>query len=270
MELERIEFPRDHYSHPSNVEWWWVWGRLSNGTFFHSTLFVGRLMGMVMSSLHYSHLIKDKMEFHEIWSDDFKPDGPYFMVRPNGSGASFILNAPHFSYVATESSPPVINEVKGRMFYSIPDLVVAGTSNGKPISGVGGMDHEWGSWPYPFNLSGEPSNLKIDDWECAAIKLNNGVSIGVLERLGERRCSVNLHGRSIPMSDFSYTKSKLTLPELGMGLVIEPIVEETIFRPNFGMKYSEQPLLIKHKGSVIGYGMREKTYGGMKYGNHSI
>lgn len=238
--------------------------------FFHSTLFVGRMMGMEMSSLHYSTLKKDKMEFHEIMSDDFKPQGPHFMVRANEEGTSFIMNTPHISYVAKEENSPIINSVNGRRFYSIPDLLIAGDVDGKSSVGTGGLDHEWGEWPYPFNLSGDPKNLKIDDWECVAVKLNSGMSIGLLERAGEQRCSVSLRGKGLEVEDYIYSKLKLVLPKLGMSLTLDPIIDETIFRPDFGMSYSEQPLLIKYKGEVVGYGIREKTYGGMKYGNYSI
>jgi len=245
--LQELEFPRDHYTHDSRLEWWYLWGKLDSVS-YHCATFRFRL-GQTYRTTHWSLHSKESEYFEDTKNemDGLKTELLYINNR-------FTLSTEEFDLVAIPNSKPVEHKVEGRRYYSIPHLSTTMflKRENRWVEGESWLDHEFGD---------DISRLE-KNWDWLSMKLDNGVCI-TMYKLEEKDiyCSVALNSKLL-ITNGSLDNLFACVPELGMSFELVPTTEERVFHPKFGKKYSEQPQEIWHKGEVIGYGMRERTHSG--------
>ncbi len=235
-----LEFPKDHYTHDTPVEWWYFWGKLSNGHYFHYANF--RLkFGFKSRAIHFSMHNKESKYWEEIGNDfgEMQSETGYFKNRfhfsNNIMGMSCIPNV-----------KPIVHKDG---YYSIPSLSGEGhVYPNQPITSDVWFDHEF---------KGIMEALK--NWEWVSIKLDCGICIMAHYQGKKEVCNLSWNNSNMK-SKFILENKHFFINDLGMYLTLEPTVEEKIFYPKFGIPYSEVPFEVISKGGVIGYGMREKTY----------
>ncbi len=245
-----ITFPRDHYAHKTPVEWWYYFGRLSTGDYFHFAQFrfVAR-SGAIHFSLH-----NGKNEYFEETKSD---------LIPYEASAGYLAKGNRFNFECKKLGltffpevKPVIHDVPlNRNYYSIPILKGRGHlhKDGEviPVSADAWFDHEFSD----IN--------KFRGWDWAGIKLDSGMCIMVYSSDADNFCTVSWGDKSYHPS-FTLTKSSLLIDEMGIYLWFSPVVKEEVFKPKFGVNYSEQPFEVVVGDKVIGWGMRERAYGKLK------
>ena len=139
-----MQFPKDHNPHNSEVEWWYVWGKLNN-VFIHWALFKKGKKLVVHSSVR-----NEGVEFCEKKCTDLSEA----MVM----GDSWMnIISPQFKCECAFDCLPQIHEGYGREYYSIPKV---GVKDGG-LWGDGWFDHAWGDIP-------------TEDWHWVSIKFNDG------------------------------------------------------------------------------------------------
>jgi hypothetical protein len=224
------------------MEWWYFWGKLSNGNFFHYANFRAKLGGFIAGAMHFSLHNKESKYWEEI-GDDF---------GEMQSETGYLKNRFHFSnkIMGMSCIPNVKPVVHKDGYYSIPSL--AGEGHIYPDQVVTSdvwFDHEFK----------DIKKSLFKDWEWVGVKLDCGICIMAYKGKEEDFCSVSWN-KSNTESKFVLENKHFFVNDLGMYLTLEPIVEEKIFYPKFGIPYSEVPFNVVSKGSVIGTGMKEKTY----------
>jgi hypothetical protein len=252
----KLEFPKDHYFHSSlPVEWWYLWGRTEDNAFFHFATFRVKLGRFIKLASHYSFHNSETTYGEEV-EDELTPlriKGGFFAKNNR-----FFFSTPKLSATLFPISKPLIHrEEEMNNYYSIPFLEGTGQilPEGRKVNIEAWFDHE-------FKGFGSDSLLK--GWDWLSFKLRSGVA-GMCHKHRDF-CHLVYKDNSFK-SKFILEDKHLYINELGSYLTLEPINEERIFTPNFGLRYSEQPVEILAKGEVIGYGMRERTYAGGKDGH---
>jgi predicted secreted hydrolase len=246
--LQKLNFPKDHYTHDTPVEWWYFWGKISNGDFFHYANFRVGIGKLQSRAVHWSIHNSESNYFEEL-PDIF--DCLKYRSTYMAKGNLFSLQTKSFYLSMTPNYNPVVHHVlPHRNCYSIPSL--SGEGQFYPdveITSDVWMDHEFSEGRH------------FSNWDWVGVKLDCGLYIMAHDSSTDKSCSI-MFGNKVLHSDFILDGKHLFLHPLSMYLILEPKVEEKIFDPKFGIKYSEQPFEVISKGGVIGYGMREKTYHG--------
>jgi hypothetical protein len=215
-----MQFPADHYPHYTALEWWYFWG-LFGESYFHHSLFKTTLGNEQRLYLHSSL----NGEFGEADEDEIE-GYEYYTVYSRGR---FIIKNSFLSLSLFPTSQPLIhsNSVRGK-YYSLPSLVGT-TPSGQRVEAW--FDHEY------FNLPDRLTKGMVGklSWDWTSIKYNNGSYM------------VRANGK------YNIKKGEL----IGD---VEEVAKEVIFKPKYGIPYSETPLVVSQEGSIIGHGMRERTY----------
>lgn len=253
--MNELSFPKDHYlHHDAPLEWYYFWGRLESGEFFHFSRFWTKIGALTNGAAHFS-FHNGKVEFSECLENEFgltKDATLYSRAFRGVERFSFTSN--ELSLIAYPQCKPVTHNTKvWENYYSLPWLKAEGHLSGKKISADLWLDHVF-------------SSPNFSHWDWVGVKLNSGLSVTAINGLAESFCSITIKDNRIE-SDFILDGKHLYLNQLGSYLTLEPMEEEVIFTPKFGPRYSEQPFNVTAKGEVIGYGMRERTYSGGKDGN---
>ena len=202
-----------------------------------------KLGGLRINSRHWS-LDNNYYEEVDTWDGERVSNSGYAIER-------FTLGCPQFGLTFKKWNKPIVHDVElDTKYYSITHMLGDGhIYPDKKVEAEAWFDHQWG----------EGRDLK--SWEWVGLKLNCGLSAvcgsGVLGQY--RFCDVSI-GDVVIRSNFILEAKHFFISSLGMYLTLEPVCEEKIFDPKVGIKYSEQPFEVISKGSVIGYGMRERTY----------
>ena len=102
----------------------------------------------------------------------------------------------------------------------------------------------------------------VDNWEWIAIKMDDGRDIMVYNTKREEYCCLINNGKA-KKCEFILENNYLNLPEYDLKITMMPIAMEEVFYPEVGMEYSVQPFNVL-SNLCGGYGIREKTYGGIK------
>jgi len=209
----------------AKIEWKYLWGRLSDGRFFH-----------------YVEFRKG-----DEWFRHYSLDGKFYEDEiSNLSGFGF--KTPQFDLQLVPQCEPIVHNTKTRNYYSIPHLT--GTSRYNDNVAEAWYDQEW-DFTAPHAGS---------DWEWFSLKLNCGMSIVAYNREEDKYCDFNMGDKTV-QSEFLYDYPKhFYINALGSYLTLEPFDREVIFRPKHGRPYSETPFKIIAKGAIIGIGVRERTY----------
>ncbi len=101
------------------------------------------------------------------------------------------------------------------------------------------------------------------NWCWIAAKLYNGINLMGGYNKRQSYAAVEHNGKIYKEGiRISGLFDDFYLGNLALPLSLFPLTTEKIFRPKIGMKYSEQPLMVFCGGKEVGYGIREKTYGG--------
>lgn len=239
-----MEFPKDHYTHDDTIEWWYFWGKFSDGRFFHFAIFRAGKGSLRTRASHWS-LHNKKSEYFEELEDDFnslKYAGSYVAKEDR-----FSINSKHFGLTMFPNGKPIIHQSQ-RNYYTIPSLSGEGyTFPAEKVTSDIWMDHEFGRY------------RTLSDWEWLGIKLDCGLNL-MVTLSAENKLSMIENKSNLLSSDFILDGKHLFFHALSMYLILEPTVEEKIFNPKFGIPYSEQPFNVISKGGIIGHGMRERTY----------
>lgn len=242
-----MEFPKDHYTHDTSIEWWYFWGRLNNGDFFHFATFRGGKQSIQDRASHWS-LHNHESHYFEAVESDLEP--LKYTAGHMSNNNTFYLESSKFGMTMTPNVKPIVHPWTLRNYYSIPSLTAEGHLY--PLCEKVGsdvwMDHEFGSY------------RTLKPWDWVAIKLNCGMNL-MASQSGDGKISmIELKGKSIN-SDFILDDRHLYFHDTTIHLTMKPLVEEKIFHPEFGMPYSEVPFEVIGKGEPIGYGIRERSYG---------
>lgn len=246
--MQELNFPSDHYSHDTTVEWQYWWGKLSNETFFHFANFRFKFGGFRGRAVH-SSLHDGETQYFEETCNDYGE-----MASSSGflaKGNRFHLSNKTMGLHMFPKSKPVIHDVgKIRNYYSIPSLEAEGyLYPDKKVTADVWMDHEFSDF-----------DMSAHNWDWVAVKLDIGMNIVVYKAKEREFCSV-MYGDKTGSSKFILDGKHLYIYGLASYFIMEPTVEEKIFHPKFGPPYSEQPFRVMGKGEFVGHGMREKTYG---------
>jgi predicted secreted hydrolase len=241
-----LNFPNDHRGHDSSVEWWFFFGRVGS-EFFHFAEFSLKVGPIRERATHWSLHNKESRYFEEL-ADDF--NYLKYGVEYIPKGNSFSIDSKHFFLKMFPNSKPMIHEASPeRNYYSIPSLMADGMlyAGQEEIKSDVWMDHEFTNFK------------KFSDWDWVGVKLDCGVYIMVHNSETDKRCSIQFNGMT-DNPEFRLEGNELFVDSFGVHLHLDPIVEEKIWNPKFGIPYSEQPFEAISNGKKIGYGMREKTY----------
>jgi hypothetical protein len=219
-----MKFPEDHFQHNVALEWWCITGNYG-GKFFLHALFkraVGRERRL------WLHTFRDG-KFKEFEEDEISNHG-YSTGFSNGS---FFIRNNYISVSLFPVSDPVIHrDVPKWKYYSIMFLK-GKADNGEEIDAW--IDHEY--YTQLFNHSKKPmGNFPYVTWDWIGIKYKDG-TVGM-----------KADGRYSDIDRFPI-KGELV-----------PLEDEVIFNPNFGFRYSEQPIKAMLNGETIGFGVRERSY----------
>jgi hypothetical protein len=173
----------------------------------------------------------------------------------------FICKNDQMEFEARPMCEPVVWDIEGRNYYSIPKMQICLKENGNFVLGEGWFDHDRFERIWDLISGG--------NWSWVAIKLYNGINIMGYRRKKEIYTEVEHNGKiykeEIKQSyPYPFELDSFYLKNLPIPLRVYPLIRERIFRPKIGMKYSEQPLMICCDGKEVGYGIREKTYGGQR------
>jgi len=210
--------------------------------FFHYAEFLLNLGRERLQTIHYS-LDGEYRDEVISWKDNIMSTSGYGVDR-------FHCTTPEFGVVVKPLCKPVIHSTKlDREYYSIPKMEGYGHINGKKYPATAWFDHECSNVPYS----------ETPQWDWVGLKLNCGINIMAYDSNIERISDATI-GENTIQSDFILEGKHLSLNDLGMYLIMEPLKEEKVFDPRLGIKYSEQPFNVIAKGGVIGMGMRERTY----------
>ena len=248
----KLNFPNDHFTHDTVVEWWYFFGKFSNEDFFHLSNYRLTLGGMTSRATHWSIHNRESRYYEELSDDfDFLKNGVTYMPK----GDRFHVQCEKFSLTMYPNSQPMIHEVGDkRNYYSIPSMLGEGLLNQNEIKSDVWMDHEFTNYK------------KFSDWDWVGVKLDCGLYIMVHNSETDKRCAIQFNDKMID-SDFILEGKHLFIHALGMYVLLEPRVDEKVFSPRFGIPYSEQPFNVMSKGGIIGTGMREKTYKEIRNGS---
>jgi hypothetical protein len=264
-----LSFPKDHLPHcDARSEWWYLWGKTDDDDFFTTALFKTKAGGDVFNVIHGSVIHGDTIHYFDEIDDELEG-----MVRTMGyENDRFKFNSPEISFTANIASNPIEHSVENRKYYSIPDLRVLCKIAGEKQKAHGWFDHEWAEmiWTHLFKRKGD--KLIVGNWEWYAIKLHD-TTIMLYHISGDDFCSFTMHGETQhPAFTIEYNgeSTLLTIVEYGISYQLYYLCDEQIFRPKIGMKYSETPFFVTCNGMIIGHGMREKTYGGIKIDESKI
>jgi len=203
-----LRFPRDHGAHPDyRQEWWYVTGWLKTArgedlgfqiTFFrarpdietenpssfaprqillaHAALSdpkLGRLKHDERAARAALGLAGSKEGNTEVWVDDWK-----LLLGPEGYSAR--IRAREFELDLIFSAAPVV--LQGRngfsrkgskaseasYYYSRPQLKVSGSADGRPVTGLAWLDHEWSSQYMDSGAEG---------WDWCGLNLDDGSAL---------------------------------------------------------------------------------------------
>ncbi len=238
-----MNFPGDHYGHfgKYDFEWFYFWGKLNTGQFFHFVEHHIKFGNIRVQSIHHSLDGKFYEELKD-WKSDIISTSGYAFER-------FTFNTPYLQLTLFQKSDIMIHKTKmeDRNYYSIPHLEGKGHLNGQKVNAVAWFDHEFSQFK------------DVPNWDWVTFKLNCGLYGMVWDCSIEPICEIFMNG-GMKNSDFILENKHLFINDFGMYLTLEPIYEEIIFKPRIGIKYSEQPFEVLSKGKAIGEGMRERTY----------
>lgn len=271
-----MKFPQDHRPHPEGKsEWWYLWGKLESDKFLHCAMFKTRIGRGCRKErcfcLHGSIADKNGAMFFDETDSELDPL-KMTMKYVNGN---FEFYSPYFKLKAVPDSVPIEWKVDNRCYYSIPDLKIECMINGSKYEGLGWFDHEWAEsiWTHLIKITGR-NMYKLANWDWMSIKLFSGVRIIVYKIVNDISCFISYEDVVKPQwvtIDENNRHTILELPHSSLFMRLKPLYEERIFRPKFGFKYSEVPLDVFDKENcLIGYGMREKTYGGIKINEENL
>jgi hypothetical protein len=248
-----MNFPHDHFSHTeSGLEWWYLWGRLNDGRFFHFCNFkiaLGQMRHETFCTIH-SSISDPQVHYFDVQDDEIEGMKASMLYR----NPFFICKNKQMELEARPMSEPIVWEINGRNYYSIPRMQICLKENGNFVLGEGWFDHE--RYERIWDLAAGKN------WEWLALKLYNGVNIMCYRLRENSYAAVEYNGKVYEGAIRESMDGIFTLSNLPTPLMVRPLVEERIFRPKIGIKYSEQPLMVFCNDQEVGYGMREKTYGG--------
>jgi len=242
-----LTFPEDHHFHGTQIEWVYLWGKFSNGQFFHFANFAMNVGPFHERAIH-SSIFNGEVRYSEEVSDQFnelKGFLRYFKLIQE----TWAVNTDELSITLHPQSKPVAHKVsEGRNYYSIPYLVGEGMIYpDEKVTVEAWLDHEF-------------SIIKsFRGWDWVSVKLSDGPWIMAYKSDADSFCTVGM-GESHCYSDFSIDGEFLHVEKTGSFLRLKPIYKETIFHPKFGVPYSEQPFYAISRGKVVGHGMRERAY----------
>ncbi len=260
-----MQFPLDHGTHSEELEWHYFWGKLSNETFFHFARFRMNYGGSKIIFDHCSTHNHESKYFERLAFEEFTMVHgedlslcEFHLGGRKGAVDRFgfeMTNA--FGLICYPQSKPVVHDVSHeRNYYSIPYLSVKGFMDpeAKRVTGDAWFDHE-------FSRINE-----FKGWDWISLKLDSGMWVLVYDCDIDRFCSVGM-GDKIIKSEFVIEGNILKVLDLGMTFTMIPTVEEKVFDPKFGVKYSEVPFYAYAttgaypvmSGKRLGFGMRERT-----------
>lgn len=161
-------------------------------------------------------------------------------------------------------------------YYSQPEIQIAGTINGQPLSGRAWLDREWSSQPLAENQRG---------WDWFSLHLNDGNKL-MLYRLRHKQGkhwlsgswvdadgnTRHLHSEAIQLSEKDFRQIKtsdndeiilplgwqINLPELNRQLIVKPLYDQQWMATSF--PYWEGVVLVDDENGVrVGEGYMELT-----------
>ena len=288
-----LVFPRDHGAHPDfRTEWWYVTGWLDGSLGFQVTFFRARpenesanpssftprqvlFAHAALADAKRGHLLHDQAAARAghslaeaqtgrtgVWIDDWSLflEGRQYRARVAAREFDFDLS---FSV----SAPPVLQGDNGfsrkghrpheaSYYYSQPQLGVAGTVNGKKISGTAWLDHEWSSAYLAPEAAG---------WDWTGINFFDGRSMMAFE-MRAKTGGIHYAPPGVTFKPLRTWKSPRTGVEYPVsmdvnGLRLEPLMDdqELDARASVGTVYWEGAVRAFSGKEEVGRGYLELT-----------
>jgi hypothetical protein len=181
-----------------------------------------------------------------------QPHEPDAFVRYDDPGFTCKAGKVEFEFIPL--AEPVDWKVEGRDYYSITKGKILFKEDGGVVMGEGWFDHD--RLPKVWDI------LWGGNWDWISIKLYNGTNLMIGKNKRQSFAIIEHNGKIYKDFLVPSGNGTIALKNMSYSLVLKPIGEEKVFRPKYGMKYSEQPQLVFLNGREVGYGMRERTYMG--------
>jgi predicted secreted hydrolase len=292
-----LNFPADHGAHPDyRQEWWYVTGWLKTElgealgfqiTFFRTRLshensnpssFTPRqivLAHAALSDPKHGRLRHDERAARtalalagskegttEVWVDDWKLDlqkdvyrarirARDFSLELDFAGAAIVLQG------RNGFSRKGLKDNEASYYYSRPQLNVTGTANGKPVTGLAWLDHEWSSQYMASDASG---------WDWCGLNMDDGSSLMAFRMRGKNGETIfspandsfqSLKAWRSPRTGTIYPVSMLVNNELRL----EPLMDdqELDARASTGTIYWEGAVTAYRDKAAVGKGYLELT-----------
>ena len=288
----RLAFPRDHGAHPDfRIEWWYVTGWLDGPLGFQVTFFRARpeaqsdnpsrfnprqilFAHAAISNPAHGRLLHDQRVARAgfglaqaetgrtaVWIDDWRLelDGNRYVAR---------IAARDFSLDLACVAERIVLQGEGGFsrkghrpqeasyYYSRPHMRVAGTVNGRAVSGTAWLDHEWSSAALAPEAAG---------WDWTGINLFNGEA-RMAFRIRDRAGATHFAPPGVSMKPLRLWKSPRTGVEYPVSMQVnelrlEPLMDdqELDSRRSTGTIYWEGAVSAFKGGEPAGRGYLELT-----------
>jgi predicted secreted hydrolase len=280
----RLQFPRDHGSHPEyRVEWWYVTGWLDQPYGFQVTFFRARPEETSANpssfnprQILFAHaalsdpkraaragfsLAQAETERTGVWIDDWSLvlEGTRYQARIAARDFDFDLTLFARELVLQGEagfSRKGHRPEEASYYYSRPQLDVVGKVNGAAVSGTAWLDHEWSSAYLAPEAAG---------WDWAGINLLNGASLTGF-RMRDQNGGTHYAPPGISMKPLRVWKSPRTGVEYPVSmqlndLRLEPLMDdqELDSRLSTGTIYWEGAVRAFQGNAWVGRGYLELT-----------
>ncbi len=290
-----LAFPRDHGAHPAfKTEWWYVTGWLGEALGFEATFFRlrgeleanpsafaprqmllahaalsdpkrGRLLHEERAAREGFSLAQAEKGATKVWIDDWSlvEERGRYELRIPGRELDFKL-----SLVARQTvlqgeagvSRKGARAGERSFYYSQPQIAVAGSVNGRDVSGLAWLDHEWSdAYLAPEALG----------WDWCGINLDDGGSLMAF-RMRAKKGGVYYAPPGVEFTPTRTWRSPRTgieypvamrVRSAGRELALEPLMDDQEFdaRASTGLIYWEGAVRAFDAGREAGRGYLELT-----------
>jgi predicted secreted hydrolase len=296
----RLRFPRDHGAHPDfRTEWWYATGWLARGkdplgfqvTFFRArprwttdnpSKFTPRQILLAHAAIadpqrgqlrHDQRAARDALGLAgaatrttEVWLDDWRfalEDDTYrARVLARDFALELALRAPRAPLLQGEAGFSRKGRRPGEAsyYYSRPQLAASGMLDGKPVTGIAWLDHEWSSQYLAPEAAG---------WDWCGVNLADGKSLTAF-RIRDRQGGTHYAPPGVAFTPRRSWRSPRTGVEYpvamrveaqGRAWDLEPLMldQELDARGTAGTVYWEGAVRALQAGREVGRGYLELT-----------
>jgi predicted secreted hydrolase len=288
----KLQFPRDHGSHPEyRIEWWYVTGWLDGPLGFQITFFRarpeeesanpssfnprqilfahaaladpkrGRLLHDQRAARAGFSLAHAETDRTGVWIDDWKleleANRYHARIAARDFDFDFTLFSPYLVLQGEQGfSRKGSRPGEASYYYSRPQINVVGSVNGRQVTGTGWLDHEWSSAYLAPEAAG---------WDWCGINLLDGSSLTGF-RMRNKQGGTHFASPGVTMTPLRVWKS----PRTGTGypvsmqvndLRLEPLMDdqELDSRTSTGTIYWEGAVRAFKNNNQVGQGYLELT-----------